>query len=78
VSSKDGSSGEHAVEVSSSILFDLVATLLLVIGGDGGTIERSDMDLVRSCTVEYCHSGAGGKRSTAVGLEAYKRGEEID
>jgi len=78
LSSKDGSSGELAVEVSSSILLDLDTTLLLVICGDGGITESSGMDSVRPCTVVNCHSGLGGKRSTAVVLGPFKRCEEID
>lgn len=77
--SRDSSSGEHAVEVSSSMLLDLLdITLLLIIGGDGGIIGSLDMDLVSSCTGGNCHSGANGKRSATVELEPFKWGEDID
>jgi len=79
VSSKDGSSGELTVEDSPSVLLDLLdTTLLLVVGGDGGITESSDMDSVRSCAVANCPSAAGGKSSTVVGVDAYATDEVID
>ena len=81
--SKDGSSEELEVKVSSSILLDLLETTLnttsvLVIGGGGGITESSDADLVKFCTIANCHSGEGVKGSTAAELALYKRDDVVD